>query len=159
MKKFSFILLIAVAIFSFSCDSDDSGSNSLDTDYNTLILGKWKLVGKGQGINEQEQLSETFYDYYCGDNFISFYDSGVYYEETHICFEGWEETFEIQGGVNGYWEIIENRFNFLDGKYEIDERREHPIMVIHLLNSTTLKFYRASGYYSTTYYETYNRVN
>ena len=143
MKKITYFLFLAVFCISIGCSSDDSSGNSPDN-YSSLLLGKWKPIEQGTVIDGNEQAGENFF---CGENSLSFYETGIYFLKSQICLLG--EEFKNED--SGYWELLDNKLNIIN-----EDDNTVTIIAIQTLNSNTLKLYYPNG--SDITYTVYTKI-
>lgn len=152
MKKLSFLLTIIIL---FSCSSDDSSSASVN--YETLIVGKWKLVERGSVVDGQEVPSPflnavtnpdgTTTDYsYCIEEYVIFLSTNIYQGFNEVCSDYPWGTYTYSGN----WEIVENNLLLTDGS-------GLNTVKIQTLNSTTLNIQSVAG--NSVSYTIFNKVN
>src|SRR5690606_2650495 len=150
MKKLSILLTITMAVVLSSCSSDDSSATS--ENFETLIIGKWKLVEIGKIIDGEEVPTSIFQyngeDYsYCVEEYINFLPTNIFQGTYIICPDLPEDMFY---NSNGTWEIEGNNLYMSLGS------DLHTYKIQHL-NANSLNLHRISG--NSVSYLTLNKVD
>ncbi len=151
MKKLSILLTITMAVVLSSCSSDDSSATS--ENFETLIIGKWKLVETGKIIDGEEVPNSSFFQYngedysYCIESYWNFLPTNIVQVTYIICPDLPDDIF-LNGSMN--WEIEGNNLYLSLGSDLHTNKIQH-------LNANSLNLQRISG--NSVSYRIFNKVD
>lgn len=151
MKKLSILLTITMAVVLSSCSSDDSSATS--ENFETLIIGKWKLVETGKIIDGEEVPNSSIFQYngedysYCVELYWNFLPTNIVQGTYIVCPDLPDDIFH-NGSMN--WEIEGNNLYLSLGS------DLHTYKIQHL-NANSLNLQRISG--NSVSYRIFNKVD